>query len=260
LVAVQAANNETGVLQPWIEALALCREHGVPFLCDATQWLGKLPARGLGECDFLIGSAHKFGGPRGVGFLKCPSKGRFHPLLRGGGQEDGRRAGTENVAGVLSMLAALEAREAGFAAESTERVGASQAVPDVETIRERIAWREQFEQELLTAVPGARIAGAAAPRLWNTVSVIMPDMGKQPRWVIKLDKTGFAVSTGSACASGREKPSHVLDAMGCTASEASRALRFSSGWQTTKRDWSTLLEALERVFLEETRDSAGTRS
>src|SRR5437588_6007953 len=104
-----AANNETGVLQPWREALSLCQQHEVQFFCDAAQWVGKLPARGLGECDFVSGCAHKFGGPKGVGFLKC-ARGRFRPLLRGGKQEDGRRAGTENVAGVSSMMAALAGR------------------------------------------------------------------------------------------------------------------------------------------------------
>ena len=108
LLAVMAVNNETGVIQPWREVLALCRMHGVPFFCDAVQALGKLPAAGLGNCDWVSGSAHKFGGPRGVGFLKCPAKGRVEPLLRGGAQEEGRRAGTENVAGVLAMLRSEE--------------------------------------------------------------------------------------------------------------------------------------------------------
>ncbi|MEQ1853752.1 MAG: aminotransferase class V-fold PLP-dependent enzyme, partial [Chthoniobacteraceae bacterium] len=128
LVALMAANNETGVLQPWREALAVCREHGVPMMCDAAQWIGRLPAHGLGECDFVTGCAHKFGGPQGVGFLKCPVN--FPPFLRGGPQEEGRRAGTENVAGVLAMVAALEEREAAM------RSG---------TLEERIGWRAEFE-------------------------------------------------------------------------------------------------------------------
>ena len=107
LVAIMAANNETGVLQPWREALAICQPWDVPFFCDAAQWIGKLPAGGLGECTFVSGAAHKFGGPKGVGLLKCPAKGRVEPLMRGGPQEEGRRAGTENVAGILSMLPAI---------------------------------------------------------------------------------------------------------------------------------------------------------
>lgn len=231
-VAVMAANNETGVLQPWSEIAALCRSRGVPFLCDATQWIGKLPASGLGACDFVSGSAHKFGGPRGVGFLKCPSETAFDPLLSGGKQEDGRRAGTENVAGVLAMVAALEVRESALAR------GAQ---------RERIEWREEFEQALTGELFGASIIGAGTERLWNTVSAMMPQTDCRQRWVVKLDKAGFAVSTGSACASGHEEPSHVLAAMGLEAGEAGRVLRFSSGWETTHDDWRKLLAGLKEV-------------
>ena len=128
-VAVMAANNETGVLQPWRDALALCREHEVPLLCDAAQWIGKEPAQGLGECDYLTACAHKFGGAKGVGFLKAPRRGRLFPLLRGGGQEAGRRAGTENVAGVLSMIAALETSRGRFS--DTLYLGKSRAARGV---------------------------------------------------------------------------------------------------------------------------------
>ncbi len=233
-IAVMAANNETGVLQPWQEVLALCRERGIPFFCDAVQWVGKLPARGLGECDFVSGSAHKFGGPRGVGFLKCPSRGRIEPLLRGGPQEERRRAGTENVPGVLAMVAALEVREAGLARiqDSGFRIQ---------------KMRDAFEQRLLAELPGAEIVGAKSPRLWNTVSALMPQADCQSRWVVKLDKAGFAVSTGSACASGKEEPSHVLAAMGYSAADAGRALRFSSGWETTTSDWTALAKGLVAV-------------
>jgi len=235
LVALMAANNETGVLQPWCEVLALCREVKVPFFCDAAQWVGKLPARGLGGCDFVGGCAHKFGGPKGIGFLKCPSSSRTTPLLVGGKQEDGRRAGTENVAGVLSMMAALEARERLLA-------GGEQQL--------RLAWREVFERKLLERLPGSEIVGAGAERLWNSVSALMPEADCQQRWVVKLDKFGCAVSTGSACASGREEPSHVLDGMGRTPREAGRVLRFSSGWETGERDWESLLQGLLKVQAE----------
>ena len=225
-VAIMAANNETGVIQPWREARALCRRWEVPLACDGTQWIGKLPALGLGECDFVSGSAHKFGGPRGVGFLKCPSGRPLTPLLVGGSQEEGRRAGTENVPGVLAMLAALTARESALAA------GEHQA---------RAPWRDTFERGLLEALPGTEIVGARAKRLWNTVSALMPEADCRLRWVVKLDKAGCAVSTGSACASGREEPSPVLAAMGFSPAEAGRALRFSSGWETTPEDWTRLL-------------------
>jgi cysteine desulfurase len=229
-IVVMAANNETGALQPWSKIAALCREHEIPFFCDATQSLGKLPARGLGVCDLLSGSAHKFGGPRGVGFLKCPSKGFFRGAILGGPQEEGRRAGTENVAGVLSMLRALEVRE-------RELVSTSEREKD----------KADFESRLLSVLPGSEIIAERSPRLWNTTMALMPAADCQQRWVVKLDKLGFAVSTGSACSSGKEKPSHVLSAMGYTTSDAARALRFSSGWETSHRDWTALLDALAKL-------------
>jgi cysteine desulfurase len=234
LVAVMAANNETGVLQPWREALALCRERGVPFFCDAAQWIGKLPSMGLGSADLLSGCAHKFGGPQGVGFLKAPAK--FQPLLVGGSQEEGRRAGTENVAGVLAMMAALDECEAVLKTGETGRLNAI---------------RSNFEWDLSTRLPGVQIVGKEVPRLWNTVSAIMPEMPDcRQRWVVKLDKLGFAVSTGSACASGKEQASHVIAAMGGAPEYASRALRFSAGWGTASGDWDRLLDGLERAHAE----------
>lgn len=232
LVAIMAANNETGMLQPWREALAICRQYDVPFFCDAAQWIGKLSAAGLGDCDFVSGAAHKFGGPKGVGFLKCPAKGSVEPLLRGGPQEEGRRAGTENVTGVLSMMAALEVREAALAKDGHEP---------------KARLRDRFVERLLKTLPGAELIGLGQPRLWNTVSALMPEADSQQRWVVKLDKSGFAVSTGSACSSGKEEPSHVLAAMGYPPSAAGRVLRFSSGWEATEDDWNALLEGLQTV-------------
>jgi cysteine desulfurase len=229
LVAVMAANNETGVLQPWKEILELCRERGVPFFCDAVQWLGKLPAVGLGECDYLSGCAHKFGGPRGVGFLKVPRKPRAKSLLHGGPQEDGRRAGTENLPGILSLVAALAARG---------------KVLDAGGHHARQSWKDAFELALKSRLPEVKIIAECEKRLWNTVSAVMPPIGPQQRWVVKLDKAGFAVSTGSACSSGNEKMSHVLEAMGLAPSEAARVVRFSSGWETTREEWETLLDAM----------------
>lgn len=232
LVAVMAANNETGVLQPWREARALCAAREVEFFCDATQWCGREPSAGLGACDFVAGSAHKFGGPRGVGFLKTPARGPFRALLHGGAQQDGRRAGTENVAGAVALAAAFDAGE--------RRIAAGDAAA-------RRGWRDAFERALQAALPGVQVVGAGADRLWNTASVIMPEADCRQRWVVKLDRAGFAVSTGSACASGSERPSHVLTAMGCDAATAGRALRFSSGWLTPEGDWTALLQALVTV-------------
>jgi cysteine desulfurase len=117
-----------------------------------------------------------------------------------------------------------------------------------ETVRKKAAMRTQFERELCAAVPGIEIVGAGAERLWNTVSAIMPEIDCRQRWVVKLDKLGCAVSTGSACASGKEEPSHVLAAMGYFSAQAARVLRFSSGWETQAADWHALREGLLRAM------------
>lgn len=227
-VAVMAANNETGVLQPWEAVLAWCRAAGVPLVSDATQWIGRLPAAGLGAVDYLLGSGHKCGAPVGVGFLKVPRG--FRGLFEGGPQEEGRRAGTQNVAGVLAFEAALRAC-AGRFAEVDERVEARQAV----------------ERALLSVLPGARIVGAGARRLWNTILVLAPELADcRQRWVVRLDAAGVAVSSGSACASGREKPSRVLSAMGLSATD--RALRLSGGWDQGAAEWAELVNRVAGVW------------
>jgi cysteine desulfurase len=233
IVAAMAANNETGVMQAWRRVLELTREAKVPYFCDATQWLGKLPAAGIGECDYLAGSGHKFGGPRGVGFLKCPS-GSTKALLLGGNQEDGRRAGTENVPGILAMVRALAVRE--------ELIGDGQ-------VEARLRMRNDFIQKVLERVPTSQLLGAESERLWNTVALLMPGSDCRQRWVVKLDKAGFAVSSGSACASGKEEPSHVLRAMGVAPEDSGRVIRLSSTWETGAEDWERLLVAIEEVHV-----------
>ena len=231
LIAVMAANNETGVLQPWKEALQLCRVREVPFACDAAQWIGKMPAAGLGHCDFVTGCAHKFGGPIGIGFMKVPLN--FRPFILGGSQEDGRRAGTQNVAATLSMIAAWQLREQQIATRE-------------HNIRER--WRNRFIERVQKELPEFEVLGANVPRLWNTVSALMPEMEDcRRRWVVRLDKAGFAVSTGSACASGKEKPSHVATAMGLGPDRSDRLLRFSAGWESTREDWDALTQTVIEV-------------
>lgn len=171
LVAVMAANNVTGVIQPWEQVAQLCRRREVPYFCDAVQWLGKEAARGLGDCDFVSGCAHKVGGPRGIGFLKCPAPGRCQPLLFGGPQEESRRAGTENVAGALALVATLEVRE-GLLGEHEARQ----------------QMRDDFIQRLLAEMPGVEILGVSQRRLWNTVAAMLPEADCRQRWVVKLDK------------------------------------------------------------------------
>ncbi len=111
-------------------------------------------------------------------------------------------------------------------------------------------WRDNFERELLRTLPGATILGANVPRLWNTVSALMPEGDRKLQWVIRLDKAGFAVSTGSACTTGKEEPSHVLAAMGFKAAQAVRAVRFSAGWETTEADWDALVKGVAKVHAE----------
>ena len=130
------------------------------------------------------------------------------------------------------MVAAWEAREQLLAANEHQQ---------------RIGWRDNFTAALLKQLPGSEIVGHQEARLWNTVSALVPEADCPQRWVVKLDKLGFAVSTGSACASGREEPSHVLSAMNYKPSETGRVLRFSSGWETTEAEWQQLLAALLKV-------------
>jgi len=111
----------------------------------------------------------------------------------------------------------------------------------------RAEWKEKFERLLVRQVPGSTVVGTNAPRLWNTVSALMPEGGQQ-RWVTRLDKAGFAVSTGSACTTGEEEPSHVLTAMGFKASEVAHVLRFSSGWETTAADWEAFEKDIVKVY------------
>ena len=229
-VAVMAANNETGVLQPWREIADLCRRAGTPLLCDATQWFGKLPAAGLHEADWVLGSAHKFGGPKGVGFLQAaPQADGFHGQL-GGAQENGHRAGTENFPGIAAMLAALEEAETSKVLFETER----------------LAWRDGFARAVAAAVPGTTVVAAGAERLWNTVSLLLPH-GENHRWVARLDRRDFQVSTGSACATGKAGSSHVLAALGLDPAAARRVVRVSACWETTAADWTALAAAFGAV-------------
>lgn len=231
LVSVMAANNETGVLQPWSALAAVCREHGTLFHCDATQWVGKLPLEGLGSCDFFTASAHKFGGVKGVGLLKTPPDLRF---LVGGEQETGRRAGTENYPGVAAMLAALEDALAALPLSSDGR--------------------DVFEKTLPAVLPGLRFLGAEAPRLPHVSALVMPTFDNL-RWVGKLEKLGHETSTGSACASGKVGVSPAALASGLSKEEAGRVVRVSGSRLTSFRDWNDL----SRAFLQ-AHDELGSSS
>lgn len=227
LVSVMAANNETGVLQPWRALAEICREHGARFHCDAAQWIGKMPADGFEHCDWVSFSAHKFGGPKGIGVLVVPDDA-CDPLalLVGGAQESGHRGGTENFPAVAAMLAALQARGGEIDA----------------------AGRDAFETGLAESIPGTRIIGADAQRLPNTSMALMPAHGNL-KWLTRLSERGFAVSTGSACSAGHGNPSHVMAAMGLSPDEMGRVLRFSGGPETTPGDWEGLASALLEIHV-----------
>ena len=230
LVSIMAANNETGVIQPWAEALEICRKQGRWFHCDAAQWLGKRPTAGLGNCDFLTGSAHKFGGPQGVGFLRVPPTFSGFSSLLGGEQEGGRRAGTEDYPSISAMVTALAWIEAN-------------SLPG---LQKQTLWHKAFEDRLCESIPALRIIGRSHERLYNTTMAIMPEHLNM-RWVLQMDKRGFQISNGSACATGKTGPSPVLRALGISDEEALRAIRISSGWQTTAEEWSLLTDALKAV-------------
>lgn len=233
LVSVMAANNESGTLQPWAELHNLCKQAGARFHCDAAQWLGKLPAAGLGACDYVTGSAHKFGGPKGVGFLLLADEQESFPLLHGGPQESGRRAGTENYPAIAAMLAAwLEAES---------------SLPNVVEHQTRL--RDECYARLQSALPGLRLISDRAPRLWNTLLFVMPRHSNL-KWLTRLSRRGFAISTGSACSSGREGSSIVVQALGADWEELRRVVRISSGWHTRAEDWMALAEAFEQTAQE----------
>lgn len=223
-VVLMAANNETGMCQPWHDLALVCRSAGVPFHCDASQWIGKLPLTGLAECAFVTGCAHKFGGPRGVGFLAVPAGTILADALRGGAQQAGQRAGTEDLPGVAAMVAALGAVdgcEAGCGG----------------------AGKHALWSRLQRELPGVALVGALEGSLWNTVMLSLPDFSS-PRWIRALEKRGFLLSAGSACSTGHEGRSPVLAAMGIDGGVAARVLRISSGWTTTLADWQALSDAI----------------
>jgi cysteine desulfurase len=226
-----AANNECGTLLPWAELAAACHAEGVPFHTDATQWIGKLPAQDLGRCDYVTGSAHKFGGPKGCGFFVLKDEEEALCLLAGGPQEGGHRAGTENYPAIEAMVTALETLT-----PELDRTGKVQA-----------ALRDAFARHVCESIPGTRIVGEEAPRLWNTAMLVMPRHDNR-KWLARLSQQGFAISTGSACSSGSEGASRVMQAIGATPDDMRRVLRVSGGWDTAGRAWSELAGAILQVW------------
>lgn len=217
-VALHHANNESGVIQPVVEAAALVRAAGGWFHVDAIQTLGKIPVdiRALGA-DTLTLSAHKIGGPQGVGALVVREGLSAIRIVHGAGQERGLRAGTENVPGI-----------AGFGA------AAMVVIEEMAAGEDHSSWRDAAEARVKAA--GATIVGEGAPRLPNTLFMAVPHWDS-PQQLITMDLAGLMVSAGSACSSGKVKPSKAMVAMGMD-DLATGAIRISGGWGTVESDWS----------------------
>jgi cysteine desulfurase len=231
LVSVMYANNETGAVQPVAEIAELVHAKGGLLHIDAIQALGKIPIdiNSLGA-DLISVSAHKLGGPKGVGALITAS-GLSGPqaLLQGGGQEQGRRAGTENVTGIAGFAAATAVATASLAAQAKR----------LETLRSRL-------EAGLRQTRGVLIFSEDTPRLPNTTLFSAPSL-KAETAVIGFDLEGVAVSSGSACSSGKVQPSHVLEAMGFSSELARGAVRLSLGWSTTEEEVDRALEAWRKL-------------
>ncbi len=221
ILAVQAANSETGVIQNSFDTASSVSGSGTLVLCDLVQMAGKRPVaiNWQPPAAWMI-SAHKFGGPKGVGALVVPEGYDGRPLISGGGQEMGRRSGTENVIGIVGFGAAAEAAGVDLANGEWERVG---------------EMRDSMEEMILDAAPEAIVFGKDAPRLPNTSNFAIPHW-KGETQVMQMDLAGFAVSAGSACSSGKVKTSRVLSAMGFDDVTASSAIRVSMGPSTKQED------------------------
>jgi cysteine desulfurase len=229
LLAVMAANNETGVIQPLADVSRLREESGALLLVDAIQAAGKMPisVETMGA-DYLSLAAHKLGGPQGAGALVVRDGAPFVAQIEGGGQERGRRAGTENVAGI-----------AGF--------GASARLAMSEAGSERVrGLRDRFEAALKRSVPDVSVFGEGAPRLGNTSNFAVPGVSAETS-VMALDLDGVMVSSGAACSSGKVAPSHVLAAMGVPESIARCALRVSFGRNSNEADADAAIASLVKL-------------
>ena len=232
LVSMMWANNETGVLFPVQKIAEICRRKGVLFHTDAVQAVGKIPIR-LRETaiNFLSLSAHKFHGPKGVGALYVNGRTRFGPLIAGGGQENGRRGGTENVAGIVGL---------GKAAELALKYLA-EGKGSVHSMRDR------FEKAILESVSGASVNGTGALRIPNTSSLSFEGI-ESSNALLLLDRHGICCSAGSACRTGSQEASHVLRAINPNGDGARRSLRFSFGRFNSEAEIDRAIEIVPKVI------------
>ena len=231
LVSIMHANNEIGSIQPIAELAAIAKAQGAVFHTDAVQSAGKIPVdvKALGV-DLLSLSAHKFYGPKGVGALWVRRGLRLLPPLTGGKQERSRRAGTENVAGIVGLGAAAQIARTKMAEEAAR----------LSSLRDRL------EEKILAAVRGTAVNGARSPRVPNTTNISF-DRIEAESLLIALDLAGVAVSTGSACSSGTLEPSHVLKAMGLSPHRTQNSIRFSLGAGTTEADLDRVIAVLPGI-------------
>jgi cysteine desulfurase len=232
IVSVMWANNETGVIFPIEEIAAICRSKNVLFHTDATQVPGKMKidVKAL-DADLLTLSAHKLHAPKGVGLLYVKKRVKFQPYLLGGHQEHGRRAGTENVAGIAAFGRAAELALAHLEEENTRVRGL----------------RDRMEQSILAGIPNTVRNGAKEPRLPNTSNIAF-DFVEAESILLLLDQIGVCASSGSACTTGSLEPSHVLTAMGVSPERARGCIRFSLGMYNTDEEVDHLLQHLPGII------------
>jgi len=232
LISIMLANNETGVLQPVNEVARIAAEADVYFHTDAVQAAGKIPVdvKEIG-CDLLSISAHKFHGPQGAGALFVRKGTLLQPLFYGGRHERSRRAGTENLAGIVGLGKAAEIARLGFSDGSVERMA---------------GLRDHLEKAILGEVEQVAVNSGGGPRVPNTTNISF-DCIEGEAMVIALDLKGLSVSTGAACSSGAIEPSHVLTAMGLSADRARGSIRFSLGKQSTIEDVEFALKVVPEV-------------
>jgi len=245
IVSTMWANNETGVLFPIEEIAEIVRAKGALFHTDAVQAVGKIPIRlkegGQAKINFLSVSGHKLHCPKGVGVLYINRRTRFNPFLIGGGQEDGRRAGTENVASIVAL------------GEAAERAGAAMEFEN-SAVR---ALRDLFENAVLERIPGTEVNGDREARLPNTSNVSFAGVDSEAVLML-LDQQGVCCSAGSACTAGSIHPSHVLRAMGFSTERARSSLRFSFSRFSTEEETRKAIEILVGV-VEKLRSASAAR-
>lgn len=231
VVSVMWANNETGVLFPVIEMAAMAQEHGALFHCDAVQVVGKIPLDiGRTQIDMLSCSAHKLHGPKGVGCLYLRRGTRFRPLLRGGHQERGRRAGTENIAGIVGMGTACELAQIHL--------------PGASSLAQL---RDRLQEGLIAQVPSVMVMGGNQPRVPGTTNLAF-EFIEGEAILLLLNQAGIAASSGSACTSGSLEPSHVMRAMNIPYTAAHGSIRFSLSRYTREKEIDYVIDTLPTII------------